>query len=190
MAFMMPVLIRFSCHLVLLLLIPTLSLAKDSGVFIKNLNVNLHQQHYLLNADVQFELSPTVEQALRNGVTLVWAVHFKVWGKRQLFWDSELVNITHYYRMRYHTLLDRFQIMDEQSHTLERFISLSAAFSQLGKIQRLSLIAKKFLTDEGVYEVGLQVALDKERLPLALRAQAYINPDWSLSSQWQRRLLN
>lgn len=182
----MPVLKRIKFWLVLIILLPASVLAEDSGVFIENLKVYSQEKNYLLDADVTFQLSQTVEQALRNGVALVWVVQIKVWKKRKFLWDTTEVVFTDNYRIRYYALLNKYQIMDEQSQTLKRFNSLRAALTHLGKLRGVRVIAKKDLKRNADYDIGLQIALDKERLPLPLRTTAYISSDWSLSSQWQR----
>ncbi len=190
MVFIMPVLTSIKLWLVLILLIPASVSARDSEVSIKNLKFYKQEQNYYLDADVKFHLSATVEEALRHGVALVWAVQVKVWKKNHFFWDTEQVKFIDYYRIRYHALLDLYQVKNEQSQTIERFNSLRAAFAYLGKLRAVSVAAKKDLSVDAIYQVGLQIALDKEQLPLPLRSIAYINKDWSLASRWRRMPLN
>jgi len=139
---------------------------------------------YKLAADVHFPLSPIAVEALQNSISLVWNIRLKIFQQRAYLWDKELLDRTLSYRVRYHALLNMYQVKNEGNGEIRRFFSQSAAFSALGKIRNLIIVEQaQFPQTENLW-VALKVQLDREALPLPLRPIAYFDQQWDLSSDW------
>ncbi|MDP1772201.1 MAG: DUF4390 domain-containing protein [Methylobacter sp.] len=168
----------------LLWLLPTLSHADTFGVVVKNAEIALKGDSYLLSADINFQLSARAKEALQNGVPLFWDIHIKTLQHRDYFWDSTLVNAAIRYRIQYHALLNMYRVRNEGSRDVYNFSTLSAALDLMSTIRDFRVMDKTFYVPGKRYSVGIKVTLDRDALPLPLRPVAYANPQWYLSSDW------
>lgn len=177
---------------VLLWLLPALSYADTSalgvvegfGVRVKNAEIALQGDSYLLSADIDYRLSVRAKEALENGVPLYWDIHIKTLEHRDYFWDSTLVSAVIRYRIQYHALLNMYRVRNEDSHELYNFSTLSAALGLMSTLRDYRVLNKASYVSGKRYAVGIKVTLDRDALPLPLRPVAYTNPQWYLSSDW------
>lgn len=170
------------CFLVWLL--PALSYADAFGVEVKNAEIVLQGNSYVLSADINYQLSARAKEALQNGVPLYWDIHIKTLQHRDYFWDKTLVNTGIRYRIQYHALLNMYRVRNEGSGELYNFSTLSAALELMSTIRDFRVMDKTVRTPGERYAVGIKVTLDRDALPLPLRPVAYTNPQWYLSSDW------
>ena len=163
---------------------PVLSTAEGFGVQVKNAEIALQGDSYLLSADIDYRLSVRAKEALQNGVPLYWDVHIKTLQRRDYFWDSTLANAAIRYRIQYHALLNMYRVRDEGSRELYNFSTLSAALDLMSTIRDYRVLKRSAYVPGKRYAVGIKVTLDRDALPLPLRPVAYANPQWYLSSDW------
>ncbi len=163
---------------------PVLSVAEGFGVDVKNAEIRLHGDSYLLAADIDYRLSARAKEALQNGVPLFWDIHIKTLQHRDYFWDNTLTNTGIRYRIQYHALLNMYRVRNEGSRELYNFSTLSAALDLISTIRDFRVMDKALYVPGKRYAVGIKVTLDRDALPLPLRPIAYTNPQWYLSSAW------
>lgn len=161
-----------------------LSVAEGFGVDVKNAEIRLHGDSYLLAADIDYRLSARAKEALQNGVPLFWDIHIKTLQHRDYFWDNTLTNTGIRYRIQYHALLNMYRVRNEGSRELYNFSTLSAALDLISTIRDFPVMDKALYVSGKRYAVGIKVTLDRDALPLPLRPIAYTNPQWYLSSAW------
>lgn len=160
------------------------SAAEGFGVAVKNAEIVLQDDSYLLSADIDYRLSARAKEALQNGVPLYWDIHIKTLQHRDYFWNSTLVNAAIRYRIQYHALLNMYRVRNEDSRELYNFSTLSAALDQISTIRDFRVLERAAYASGKRYAVGIKVTLDRDALPLPLRPIAYTNPQWYLSSDW------
>jgi hypothetical protein len=165
-------------------LLPVLSYADAFGVEVKNAEMTLQGNSYVVSADIDYQLSTRAMEALQNGVPLYWDIHIKVQQHRDYVWDKTLVNTGIRYRIQYHALLNMYRVRNEGSGELYNFSTLSSALDLMSTIHNFHLMDKPVDTSKERYAVGIKVTLDRDALPLPLRPVAYTNPQWYLSSDW------
>jgi hypothetical protein len=165
-------------------LLPVLSYADAFGVEVKNAEMTLQGNSYVVSADIDYQLSARAMEALQNGVPLYWDTHIKVQQHRDYFWDKTLINTGIRYRIQYHALLNMYRVRNEGSGELYNFSTLSSALDLMSTIHNFHLMDKPVDTSKEHYAVGIKVTLDRDALPLPLRPVAYTNPQWYLSSDW------
>ena len=163
---------------------PVLSPAEGFGVQVKNAEIALQGDSYLLSADIDYRLSARAKEALQNGVPLYWDIHIKTLQQRDYFWDSTLTNNGIRYRIQYHALLNMYRVRNEESRELYNFSTLSAALDQMSTLRDFRVLDKAAYVPGKRYAVGLKVTFDRDALPLPLRPVAYTNSQWYLSSNW------
>lgn len=163
---------------------PVLSVAEGFGVGVKNAEIMLQDDSYVLSADIDYRLSARAKEALQNGVPLYWDIHIKTLQHRDYFWDSTLANAGLRYRIQYHALLNMYRVRNEGDGELYNFSTLSAALDSMATIRDFRVMDKALYVPGKRYAVGIKVTLDRDALPLPLRPVAYTNPQWYLSSDW------
>ncbi len=163
---------------------PVLSVAEGFGVEVKNAEITLQGDSYLLSADIDYKLSARAKEALQNGVPLYWDIHIKALQQRDYFWDNTLTNTGIRYRIQYHALLNMYRVRNEGSRELYNFSTLTAALDLMSTIRDYRVLDKAAYVPGKRYAVGIKVTLDRDALPLPLRPIAYTNPQWYLSSDW------
>jgi hypothetical protein len=154
------------------------------GVEVKNVDIALQGNNYVLSADISYRLSARAKEALQNGVSLFWDIHIKTLQHRDFFWDRTLINAGIRYRIQYHALLNMYRVKNEGSGELYNFSTLSAALDSMSTIRNFNVMNKASYAPEKSYAIGIKVTLDRDALPLPLRPIAYTNPQWYLSSDW------
>jgi hypothetical protein len=182
-------LLHFVLYCVLACLLPALSQAESfgqdkPGVVVKNTEIRLQNNHYMLSADMEYRLSAKAKEALQNGVPLFWDIHIKTLQHREYFWDKTLANAAIRYRIQYHALLNMYRVRHEGNGELYNFSTLSAALALMSTLRDFDLMDKRFIVSGQHYAVGIKVTLDRDALPLPLRPVAYTNRQWYLSSDW------
>ncbi len=165
--------------------VPDLSRVEGFGVVVKNAEIALQGDSYVLAADIDYQLSPRAKDALKNGVPLYWDIHIKTLQHRDFFWDRTLSNSGIRYRIQYHALLNMYRVRNEGGGELYNFSTLSAALDLMSTIRDFRVMDKTLYEPGKRYAVGIKITLDRDALPLPLRPVAYANPQWYLSSDWK-----
>ncbi len=140
-------------------------------------------QGYLLNADITFKLSPTAIDAIEHSVSLFWSVQLKLYRPRSFFWDQKILDYAIRYRLRFHALLNMYQVENMTTGEIRRFFSLPVALNAMGRIRDVRIPVTPDSNQAKILRVTLQVKFDREALPLPLRPIAYFDSQWDLSSQ-------
>ncbi|CAL1238934.1 DUF4390 domain-containing protein [Candidatus Methylocalor cossyra] len=141
---------------------------------------------YLLNAEVDYQFSEAVIEALEHGVPLTLVIRFKVHRHRDYWLDETVFSESRRLRIRFHPLAKSFQILPEASGIPQNFASFAAMLDALGSIRGWRVLPRELIEPGQEYWASLAVHLDIEALPLPLRPVAYVSPSWYLSSPWFR----
>ncbi|MCP3665252.1 MAG: DUF4390 domain-containing protein [Gammaproteobacteria bacterium] len=166
---------------ILLLLLPGVVLA--AGFSVVNLDVKLEAGQYLVNAEIEYELSDRAAEALENGVPIVLENHLQLRREDAWIWERDLVEMRLRYQIRYHALATLYLVEDLQTRTEKSFATRESALDAIGAIQKFPLISQERLKRGQEYNLTLRSSLDIESLPLLLRPMAYITPSWNISSE-------
>ena len=176
---------RRSGHLfiaTLLLMLTTLcSASESSGITISSASLEQQGKAFLLNAKINYRLSPETIDALSNGITIVLNVKFSTIEQRRWLWDKHSYTLILPYQIKYHTFAETYQVTDLTTLHQQNFSSLSAAIDALGSLDEIplhQLSAKNVERHTGTISAHLNI----EALPLPMRPMAYLTPAWHLNS--------
>ena len=169
---------------VFLCCLPFSGYADEFAADVKQAEVTLQGDYYLLSADIDYQLSEKATEALQNGVPLFWDIEIKLLQQRNVLWDKTLVDTAIRFRLQYHALLNMYRVRDEGNGTVYNFSTLSAALDLMSTVRNFRLIGKSELAPEKQYLLAVKVNFDRDSLPLPLRPIAYVDPQWYLSSDW------
>ncbi len=134
---------------------------------------------WMVNAIINYHLSPTAKDALQKGVPLTWNVRVQIRQPGRL-WDSVIYRQKHPFSLRFHALLNQYEV--KAMGRAEMFLTLNAALSFMSTPQ-FDLEGLRLQPDQP-YVLAVKSQLKREALPVPLRPFAYLNPQWNLSSDW------
>lgn len=186
MVFIMPVLEKIKQVFLLLLILLTIPQAVSAETFNTEIiaaSLEPENQSYKLNADIKFKLSPVAIEAIEHSVAFSWIIQLKLFRQRPYFWDEEILDHQIQYKLRYHALLNMYQVENVISGEIRRFFSLPVALNAMGRIRDVNVVPKHGLIQSEKLLATLKVEFDREALPLPLRPVAYFDSQWDLSSQ-------
>ena len=169
---------------VLLWSLPFSGYADEFAAEVKQVEITLHGNSYMLSADIVYQLSEKAKEALQNSVPLFWDVRVKMLQHRDVFWDKTLIDAVIRYRIQYHALLNMYRVRNEGNGEVYNFSTLSAALDSMSAVRHFRLIEKAELDPEKQYLCAVKINFVRDRLPLPLRPMAYVDPQWYLSSDW------
>lgn len=158
--------------------------SEGPGVVIRQAGTELRDEVYYLNANVDYDFSAQVLEALHKGVPLTVVLQIEVTRSRPYVWDETIAELEQRYRLSYHALTRQYMIRNLNSGSQHTFPSLEAATSVLGAVVALPVLDSNLLDEGEVYFGQLRAQLDVDELPVPLRVLALIRPEWRLSSEW------
>ena len=169
-----------------LCLAPAWPAERDYGFRVSHASLAREGEVLVLNAAIDYRFSPTLVEALRHGVPLVLSVDTCLRRPRRALWDETLWCRTLDFRLQYYPLARVYRVVDETHRFQRSFPRLDAALAALGRLEAIALPppAPPRLPRQGY--VTVQVRLNIERLPWALRPRAWFSPDWRLRSERYR----
>jgi hypothetical protein len=155
--------------------------AEDFSALISNVKVKQKEDKYILNANIDYRLSPIAKEALQKGIALTWTVIIKVQQEGRL-WDPTIKEIELSYRIRNHALLNLYSV--KKAAETHMFSTLTAAMNSISKIRKIFVIDKQLLQYDENYHLSMKVKFNREALPVPLRPMSYFGSQWALSSEW------
>ena len=136
-----------------------------------------------LGAQFNIQLSPGAEEAVRNGVPLVFKLQVQVVKTHTWIWDTVDIEIFRYRQLEYHALSESYLVKDMSAGTQGNYRRLEDALRAAGKIQDL-MLTEQALDPELNYKIRLRGSLDIESLPTPVRLIAYVSSAWDMVSEW------
>lgn len=143
---------------------------------------------YVLNAQIDYPLTPRVIEALENGVPVTFFQEFELIESIPLLgnfwkWETLLWQTTLNYELSYHALSEKYLLISLDTDDQRSFTSLESALSTLGKIVNLSLPPKYTNTGKQLV-LRIRSGLDLHALPTPMRPGALLSSKWQLTSPW------
>ncbi len=139
---------------------------------------------YLLDARIDYDLTPATLEALRNGLPLIVGLEMEVWRQRDWMWDADVATVQQRFRFTYHALARQYVIINQNNGEVRSFPTRTTATDFLGQINDFPLLDASLLDPRENYYGRLRATLDIEALPAPLRPLAYLSGDWQLTSEW------
>jgi hypothetical protein len=165
------------------LLLPVLSQAADYTIL--NQTCRSTEDAFVLDANIDFDFSDKVIEALKHGVPITLELHMQVRKQGAWVWEKDLTHTRLRYQIRYHALASVYQIVDLQTNTKENFVTREIAVNSLGEISSMPVVRHEQMEKGQIYRVSLKTYLDIDALPLPMRPLAYLSPSWNQSSEWR-----
>ena len=157
------------------------------GFDIRQVQTQLVDRVYVLNAEIDYQFSKPALEALENGVPLIILVDIEVERVRQWWLNKDIAELQQGYLLLYHALTEKYIVNNLNSGVQENYDTLSGALGALGNIEMLPILDAKLAENDGDnYVVHVHTYLDLESLPAPMRPIAYISTHWRLESEWSQ----
>ncbi len=158
--------------------------ARADAIEVKSAELHAEEDGYYLNAEFDFTLNPTLDEALQNGVPLYFLLEFELVRPRWYWLDEKVVTATTQYRVSYNALTRQYRVSSgllgqtfESVAELERFLS---------RVTSREVAARDQLTKGVRYDAFVRLRLDVNQLPKPFQLTALASREWTLQSQWYR----
>ena len=168
----------------LLLLALFVGIARADTIAVKSAEIRADEDGYVLNADFDFALNPTLEEALQKGVPLYFVLEFDLVRPRKYWFDEKVMSFATQYRVSYNALTRQYRVASgllgqtfDGLEEVERFLSRVTS----REIARADELAKGTR-----YEAAIRLRLDVNQLPKPFQLNALGSREWSLQSDWHR----
>ena len=172
------------CCLLGLMLFCLHSPLANADITIRSVETTYKDKVYLLNTNIEYQLSDATIEALKNGVPLILLFDIEVEKQRHWWWNKTIAKLEQGYLLLYHALTEKYLVTNLNSSAQNNYRSLNAALEALGHIRSLPILDEKILEPDAKYFVNVRMHLDIESLPAPMRPFAYLSPEWRLESNW------
>jgi len=157
------------------------ALASDKST-VKQAAVRATAQGYVLDADVDIVLNPTLEDALSRGINLYFLLELELTRPRNWWLDETIAEPVRKMRIYYHLLLRRYVV--ESGYMTKTTATLSEALAMLGHVDDWQVLDRGALKAGQRYDARLRLRLDTAQLPKPLSIGAVTGDKWELVSPW------
>ncbi len=182
------VIVKLFGLLALLLFVGSISSVRATTFDISAAHITKIGNGHVLNATINYPLTPRVKEALDNGIPIVFFQEFKLVDLTPLLgeywqWEDTLWRTKISYELRYHALAQQYVLQDTATGKERFFPSLEGTLHALGKIQNLTL-PPEHMVDNNHLLFQLRSGIDLYALPTPMRPGAIISSKWHLTSPW------
>jgi len=130
----------------LALLLATPLVAKAAGIEVKSAELEVVDETLVLNADLEIDLRPVIEETLNKGVPLNFVAEFEIKKPRWYWLDEVIVTAQQHIRLSYHALTRQYQLTNNVKY--QNFSSLNEALDELGRLQKWQVAEKALLAEK------------------------------------------
>lgn len=158
--------------------------AAAEGITIRTAELEPLDDGYLLDADFQLELTPTLVDAVSHGVTLDFVLEFELWRPRAWWFDESVTSFREHRRLSFVPVTRMYRV--NQGSNYETFPSLADALNALSHVHAMPASDRVALHRGQRYEASITLRLDTSQLPKPLQIETLSSPEWQLSSPVHR----
>lgn len=168
----------------MVLIYSTYTYAESSSLHIKTADLVLEQDYYFLNADIDINFNPNVEDALSKGVPLTFILEFQVVSPRKYWFDDEVVTLSQPITLSYHALSRQYLVI-RGTHQ-QSFPTFQQAKEELSRVRDWQVLDQSLIKKGENFAAVLRIRLDQSQLPKPLQVEAIGSEEWEMVSQRYR----
>ncbi len=183
--------LRISLLLLLtLLLIPPCINAAKGGVYIELFKLQPVEkeidsykiQAYKVQANIKYQLTDYLHQALLNGVTLKTNLEFYYYQPDNWFWNKKESLAEVHFQLKYHPLSRHYLLSRNDTDEHWNFGNLPATLRQMGEIRNYKLPNLEPRSKEDNHYIVAIASFELASIDLPLRLQSLLSDEYSLVS--------
>jgi Domain of unknown function (DUF4390) len=151
---------------------------------IRNPKLEATEDGYQVSADIDFQLTSSMKEAINKGVPLYFVVEFEISKGRWYWFDQNLAKASRDRRVSYAPLTDQYKI--SVSGVSQNVATLDDVQRLLSRVRSWTVLQKGRLKPGEKYEAAIRFRLDNAQLPKPFQLDILASKDWNLSSDWVR----
>ena len=137
---------------------------------------------YVMNADIDLELSSRLAEAVVRGVSLYFVAELRIERPRWYWFNDVVIERTIDYRLSYAAIPRNYRLSVGNFH--QSFDNLEAAVRTMLRIRNWQVAGFDELKAGVSHDAGLRFRLDTSQLPKPFQVNALGNRDWNLGTDW------
>jgi hypothetical protein len=142
------------------------------------------EQGLVLDADLEFELTPRLAEVVASGVPLYFALDFVLERRRWYWLDEKAAAEKLQIRLSYHPVSRQYRI---STGLLQRsFESLDEALASIKRVRGWLVADRSVTFSDADYEAAVRFRLDTALLPKPFQLSALTGRDLQLETPWKR----
>jgi len=153
-------------------------------VTIRNPKLDATDDGYQVSADIDFQLTSSMKEAVSKGVPLYFVVEFEISKARWYWFDQNLAKASRDRRVSYAPLTDQYKI--SVSGVSQNVATIEDVQRLLSRVRSWTVLQKGRLKPGEKYEAAIRFRLDNAQLPKPFQLDILASKDWNLSSDWAR----
>jgi Domain of unknown function (DUF4390) len=151
---------------------------------IQSAKLELTEEGYQLNADIELQLTSAMQEAVRKGVPLYFVAELQLTRGRWYWVDQTVVSANRERRITYAPLTDQYRVVT--SGVSQNVSSFDDVRRLLSRVRSWTVADKGQLRPGEKYEAALRFRLDTSQLPKPFQLNVLGSREWSLTSDWHR----
>ena len=159
-------------------------IARADTIGVKSAEIRADEDAYVLNAEFDLALNPTLEEALQKGVPLYFALEFELVRPRKYWFDEKVMSFSTQYRVSYNALTRQYRVAS--GLLAQTFDGLDEVERFLSRVTSRQIARADELSKGTRYEAAIRLRLDINQLPKPFQLNALGSREWSLQSDWHR----
>ena len=156
-------------------------IAAPEGIQIKSAELRMVDDVYYLHAQMLISPNPTLEEALRKGVSLYFMTEFELKRPRWYWLNEDVSRYTRVSRLSYNALLRQYVVSGVNIHA-RSVDKLDDALIALGEVNGVPIVTRNELSSHETYQARLSMRLDTAQLPKPLQINAFASGKWDLEA--------
>jgi hypothetical protein len=154
------------------------------GIEIKKPMVTIMDDAYVLEAQFDIQLTPTLEEVLNKGVPLYFVLEFDLIRPRWYWFNDRVVSLQQQYKLQYNALTRQYRL--GVGSLYQNFASLPEALEVMSRVRRRQEVEPGTLRKDTTYVAALRFRLDTSQLPKPFQLNALGSSQWHINSDWYR----
>jgi Domain of unknown function (DUF4390) len=135
-----------------------------------------------LNAQFAFEPSPAIEDAVRRGIPVYFAIDFELVRTRWYWFNKQVASATLAYRLSYSPLTRQFRL--SRGALAQPFDTLAEALATVRTVRGWRVAGRAVAESRDHLVARVRLRLDTTMLPKPFQVDSLTNHDWALASDW------
>jgi len=155
----------------------------DESLTLRQAELVQRGDSYVLSGGYAIQLSATLEEALRKGVSLTFVQLFEADRPRDYWFADDVAVLRRTVKLSYNALLRQYQLQRAGSH--ETFESEAEVLRVLGDFGDWPVLERRQLLKKSLYQARVRMFLDTSQLAKPLQLNAFASARWDLDSGWR-----
>ncbi len=160
------------------------ALAAQPGIEIRSATLAPAYDGYMLDAVMDIELTPALDEALHKGVPLYFVLEFELIRARWYWLNEKIASAEQQYRLSFNPLTRQYRV--GVGALYQNFPALAESLQFLNQVRRKVDMEPGALRRDNTYLAGLRMRLDTSQLPRPFQITALGSREWNIASEWFR----